>query len=175
MQASKKQKVNPRLRPLKPAELRVIERFMKKLGINLGEPPENLMALETPKARYVDVFSVPEGVKELLKHFQAHYSAGLYLGYIEKGRFKPGLPLARKLAGNCGKTIKCIKLDEEGEKRFLYRRIVKQENIIEWHEGVTVVVNRQGEPIGWGRGVVEGGAKTVKPLKDLGWYLRRGG
>ncbi len=175
MQARKKRKVNPHLRPLKPTEFRVIEEFMKKLGTNLEEPPENLMALETPKARYIDVFSVPEGVRELLKHFQTHYSAGLYLGYIEKGRFKPGLPLARKLALDCNRKIKCIKLDDEGEKRFLYRRAVKQENIIEWHEGVTVVVNKQGEPLGWGKGVVEEGVRAVKPLKDLGWYLRRGG
>lgn len=165
----------PRLRRLREEELRVLEDFASKLGLRLEDLASNPMALEVPDARYVDVFDVPEGIQELLGYFESHYAAGLYLGYVEGSRFKPGLPLARKLARLCGSRINCIVLSWDGEKRFLYGRIVREKDIMKWVEGLTIVLNPLGEPLGWGLGLTRGNERLVKPVWDLGWYLRRGG
>jgi len=160
---------------LKREELEVLREFASSLGLTLELIASNPMALEVPGARYIDVFDVPTGIAELLGYFEGHYAAGLYIGYIEGGRFKPSLPLARRLSSLCGVKLRCIVLDEEGEKRFLYGRTVRGGRVVEWVEGLTVVLNRLGEPLGWGLGLLRGGERIVKPVWDLGWYLRRGG
>jgi 60S ribosome subunit biogenesis protein NIP7 len=164
-----------RLRRLEERELRVLEGFASSLGLKLSDIASNPMALQVPRSRYVDVFDVPEHLVELLEQLDSHYAAGMYLGYLEGDRFKPGLPLARKLSRLCGVRLCCIVLSEEGEKRFLYGRIVWESNVVNWCDGLSVVVNTLGEPLGWGLGVSEEGRRFVKPVWDLGWYLRRGG
>ncbi|MEM4820428.1 MAG: hypothetical protein QXN05_03920, partial [Acidilobaceae archaeon] len=116
----------PRLRHPKLEELKSLERFLSRLGLKVKEIAENVMALEVPKAKYVELFEVPMWVLELLDVLPFHYASGLYLGYVEKGRFKPGLPLARRLSSLCGRTFKCFVVDWEGEKRFLYGREVSE-------------------------------------------------
>ncbi|MEM0366491.1 MAG: hypothetical protein QXJ70_05485 [Acidilobaceae archaeon] len=166
----------PRLRELRDEEYRVLEEFAEKLGLKLSDIASNPMALEVPRAKYIDLFDVPAEIQLILRYFDTHYSAGLYIGYIEGNMLKPGLQLARKLAVKCSREIKCIKLTWSGEKKFLYGRIVRgEEDIIEWVEGLRVVINPLGEPLGWGEGIEKANIKIVKPVRDLGWYLRRGG
>lgn len=153
----------------------MLESFTSSLGLSLNDIASNPMVLEVPRARYKDVFDVPVEIAELLDKLQTHYAAGLYLGYIEGDKFKPSLPLARKLSKLCNTRLKCIVLDWEGEKRFLYGRMVRGAHIIAWVEGLTVVLNPIGEPLGWAMGVTRGNERVVKPVWDLGWYLRRGG
>ncbi|MEM1927941.1 MAG: hypothetical protein QXS85_04325 [Acidilobaceae archaeon] len=163
------------MRRLKSGERRALERFLSSMGLSLEEVAANPMALEVPGARYVELFDVPEWALEVLELLPSHYAAGLYLGYVEKGRFKPGLPLARRLSELCGERVKCIVVNEAGEKRFLYGRTLRERHLVEWARGVAVVVNARGEPLGWARGVEKSGERMATPIRDLGWYLRRGG
>lgn len=135
----------------------------------------NPMALQVPGARYTDVFDVPEWAPPILSLLPSHYASGLYLGYVEIERFKPSLPLARKLSAYCGTRLECIVVNEDGEKRFLYGRTLLDHHLVKWAPGIAIVVNTEGEALGWARGVEKHGARTVQPLWDLGWYLRRGG
>ena len=80
----------------------------------------------------------------------------MYLGYIEESKFKPSLPLARMLTRLCNNKLCCITLNWEGEKRSLYGKVVVGKYIIKLCEGLTIVVNLLGEPLGWGLGVLGG-------------------
>jgi ribosome biogenesis protein Nip4 len=165
----------PRLRKLLEREAKILEAFALERGLKLADIASNPMALQVPKAKYIDIFDVPRDLVEVLEQLESHYASGMYLGYIEDDKFKPSLPLARKLSKLCGEKLCCATLDWEGEKRFLYGRTVRGDHIVEWCEGLTIVVNPLGEPLGWGLGVVMEGERLVKPVWDLGWYLRRGG
>ncbi len=164
-----------RLRKLEERELKVLKEFALSLNLDLSDIVSNPMALQVPRARYIDIFDVPEPLMELLEQLDSHYSAGMYVGCIVGDSFKPGLPLARKLSKLCNVKLCCIALDEVGEKRFLYGRVVSGDHVVRWCEGMTVVVNVAGEPLGWGLGVSSRRGRFVKPIWDLGWYLRRGG
>lgn len=165
----------PHLRPLTVNEQRVLERFFSKLALQWRKIILNPMALDIPGALYTDIFDVPDWVLDLMNALPSHYSAGLYIGYIEGNRFKPSLPLARTLSPMCGEALRCAIVNEDGEKRFLYGRQLDESHLITWVKGLTIVVNEFKEPLGWGLGLVRGKRKVIKPVWDLGWYLRRGG
>ncbi len=175
MQAKEK----PFLRPLNRREYRVLEAFAVGLGVPLRSIVYNPMALEVPGASYYDVFDVPLQVAKLLGAFPGVYSAGYYIGYIEESSFKPSIQLAIRLSRLCGQTIKCIVVDEDGERLFIYGRRVSSSKIKLWKPGLAIVVNKRGEALGWGRGkTIKFKGSTipvVEPVRDLGWYLRRGG
>jgi len=170
------------LRPLREDESKAIREFFRGLGLSLeaaGIRFEQLRLLELPNASYHDVFEVPEWYEELSPVTLNVYSAGDYLGLLARARsgyiFKPGLPLAHRLAGLCNTSIKCHVVDERGEKVFLYGKPVDLSHVISLGRGVTVVINRVGEALGWGRLKAIKGKMVLEPLADLGWYLRRGG
>ena len=165
-------KEKPYMRKLRRDEYRALHLFAASQGLDLESIAHNPMALEIPGSTYNDVFDVPIGVARLLGGLDGLYSTGYYIGYIDRGSFKPSLPLAHRLSRLCGHVIKCIKLSSDGEKFFLYGRRVLAANVIEWSPGLRIVVNAGGEALGWGVGVSGG---MVEPLRDLGWYLRRGG
>lgn len=135
----------------------------------------DLYVLDVPGAVYLDAFDVPRDLAGILGGLESAYSAGFYLGMIEGGEFRPGLPLARRLSRLCGSTIKCHVVDSHGERVFLYGREVWGEHVKSWGEGFTVVVNEAGEPLGWGVVKAKRGGRVLVPSLDLGWYLRRGG
>jgi 60S ribosome subunit biogenesis protein NIP7 len=169
-----------RLRPLTREEYRLIEAFASSLGVGMGAVAANPLALVVPGARYFDVFDAPLTVlKSLGAAGESLYAAGFYLGYIEGYSFTPSLPLGQRMSRLCGHSIDCIVLDGEGERFFLYGRRVYGDHVVEWLPGFRLVVNTEGEFLGWGNGVSaeKGGVsfKIVEPVKDLGWYLRRGG
>ena len=169
----------PRLRRPTEGELAAIEGFARQLGAPLAALASKPYVLEVPGARYHDVFDVPEGAEAVIKRLPSAYSAGYYIGSLEGARFVPGLPLAQRLQRLCGAAIECIVLDSRGAKAFLYGKPVEEQNILEFHEGVKVVLDPLREAIGWGVGVKvtlkNVTTRRVDPVKDLGWYLRRGG
>lgn len=168
------------LRNLTREEYRLLEAFAASLGVSVRAIALNPLALVVPGARYFDVFDVPARVLQSLGAVgESLYAAGFYIGYIEEYSFTPSLPLSQRISRLCGHTVGCIAVDGEGERFFLYGRRVHEDHVIEWLPGLRPVVNERGEALGWGNGVVveRGGIsfKIVEPVKDLGWYLRRGG
>ncbi|AFZ71165.1 protein involved in ribosomal biogenesis, contains PUA domain [Caldisphaera lagunensis DSM 15908] len=173
MQAKKE----PKLEKLSKQELNVIKKFLDEIGVKLYSIASNPMKLVVENAFYNDIFDIPIQLKELVLNLDSIYSSGFYLGYIKKEKFYPGLPLLRRISRLCYE-INCIKLNEFGEKLFLYGKRVENDNIILFKEGFCLVLNQQNEPLGWGIGKVINVHKEIKivePVKDLGWYLRRGG
>ncbi len=168
----------PYMRKPRRDELRVLRLFAYGLGVPLDAIGENIMVLEVPGSKFHDVFDVPVSVARSLVAIGGLYSAGFYLGMIDSGLFKPSLPLAWRLSRMCGNPIKCIVLDEGAARRFLYGRPVAR-GVVEWRAGLSIVVDRLGEVLGWGKGKAisrsGGTVKVVEPVWDLGWYLRRGG
>ncbi len=158
-----------------------IATFFKKLGLEPLEILDNIITIERQRYEYVEVFSPTQDLLKILEIIDADrlYSLGLYVGMMRPGEwFKPSLPLAHKLAPYCNR-MKCIVLDYNGEKFFLYGKTVYEENIVSWNPGVNLVVNELGEALGWGVGKIAniGGEqrRVVEPIWDMGWYLRRGG
>ncbi|MEB3779142.1 MAG: hypothetical protein GSR85_02770 [Desulfurococcales archaeon] len=176
MQAKEK----PVLRPLSRDEYRVLEVFSVGLGIPLKAVAHNPMALQVPGAVYYDVFDVPPPIARILGKLPGVYSAGYYIGYIEGLSFTPSIPLAVRLSRLCTSIMECIVLNAEGERLFIYGKSVwGDDKITKWKPGLAVVVNDNGEALGWGRGkTIKFKGSTipvVEPVRDLGWYLRRGG
>ncbi len=169
----------PRLRELRGREAKRLEEFAKGLGVNLSAIARRPMALEVPEGEYVDVFDVPSYVEAALGSIGSAYAAGYYLGFIDKDGFHPGLTLAQRLERLCFTAIDCIVLDEWGTKVFLYGKEVYGDHIIKFREGLAVVLDPSLESIGWGVGaritLKTRHLTKVEPVKDLGWYLRRGG
>lgn len=168
----------PRLRRVTERELETIISFLKRLGAPTIK--FNLYALEVPGGAYLDVFDVPFQTERVLEGIKSAYAAGFYIGSIgPEDSFKPSLPLAQRLARLCETSVTCIRLDMRGSKLFLYGKVVPEEHIVEFNENVTAVLDPLGEALGWGQGryveLKNRRTKEVKPVKDLGWYLRRGG
>mgnify|MGYP001770649168 CR=1 FL=1 len=169
----------PRLRRPTEGELAAIEEFARQLGVPLAALASKPYVLEVPGAKYHDVFDVPEGAEAVVKRLSSAYSAGYYIGSLQGERFVPGLPLALRLQRLCGVSMECIVVDTRGAKVFLYGMPVEDQHILKFYEGVRVVLDPLGEAIGWGVGVKvtlkNVTTRRVDPVKDLGWYLRRGG
>jgi 60S ribosome subunit biogenesis protein NIP7 len=165
----------PRLRRASDEERRVVDSFAAMLGIKPEAVYVELYVLEVPGAAYKDAFDVPQSLSGVVESLEAAYSAGFYLGMIKREEFKPGLPLARRLSRLCGPQLRCHVVDSHGEKIFLYGREVWEEHVKSWGQGLSVVVNEAGEPLGWGVDKAKRGRRVLVPSVDLGWYLRRGG
>lgn len=159
--------------------------LLEDIGISaIREAPlnlSNIIAIERPKYEYVEVFSPSTQILNILQLIEIDrlYSLGLYMGMMKPREwFKPSLPLAHKLAPYRDR-VRCIILDSNGEKYFLYGKTVFEENIEEWKPGLSLIVNEMGEALGWGTGKITniGGRRrrVVEPIWDMGWYLRRGG
>ncbi len=170
-------KKEPKLEKLTQQDLNIIKKFLSEIGVNPSSVMSDPMKLVIENAYYNDIFDIPVQLKELVSNLNSIYSSGFYLGYIKKKKFYPGLPLLRRISRLCYE-INCIKLNEFGEKLFLYGKKVENDNIILFKEGLSLVLNQRDEPLGWGIGKVINVHKEIKivePIKDLGWYLRRGG
>lgn len=153
-----------------------LRRFAGEIGLPLHAIARDPVARAPDRPRYYEVY---DSSKYRSVDFDDRIILGDFIGILVPGiAFKPSLPLAGRLAPKCG-VIKCIRVTFEGERFFLYGRSVLEANIDEWHPGIRIVVNRLGEPLGWGVGkIVKRGLRRerlVAPLWDLGWYLRRGG
>lgn len=161
-------------------EEEVVERFL-----NIVKAPPRLYSggiyvLDAPGGRFRDAFYIPERLRKLLGKGCPAYSAGLYIGMIGGGKLTPGLPLARALAPLCDAGLKCVKLTPRGEELFLYSRVVYGDNVTSWKPGIVLVLSSDGVPLGWGMGEMRRAGDPsrnliLKPIRDLGWYLRRGG
>ncbi len=169
----------PRMRPISEAEARAIARFAESIGVRPVSVAANPYVLEVPGASYKDIFDVPGLLARVLPALGSLYLAGYYVGSMEGDEFRPGLPLAQRLARLCDLGARCIVLDARGVRAFLYGNEVQGEHVLSFAEGLSIVVDPHGEALGWGVGrkvrLKTKAQALVEPVKDLGWYLRRGG
>lgn len=179
MQAKKEKMI----RKASSLEKGLIDEFCASIGVEPSRCYSRLYVLDIRGAPFKDVFDPSPSVLSFLKNRLGWnaYSIGFYLGILGKNNFEPSLPLAHKLARLCPEKIKCVTLNSEGEKYFLYGKPVFGENIIEYNSlGPVLVENTLREALGWGILVLEDNTKygrrlVLRPAKDLGWYLRKGG
>ena len=164
------------VRRLTRREVEVLDGFLKHIGLNNSYNYDSMVVLEVEGGGYFEIFYIEPRLYKLAIKLGAMYSGGLNLGYIDKEGFVPSLHLAREVAPLC-KTgmLKCSILAPRGEALFLYGKIVYEENIVKWVKGIVLVVGVDFEPLGWGFGEEVGERRIIRPIKDLGWYLRRGG
>lgn len=169
----------PRLMRLTDDMLKRLREFADSLNLPMPAIAARPYYLEVPDGNYYDIFDVTGSVEEAVGRLPSLYSVGFYLGYIDREGFHPGLTLAQRLASKCFVSMDCIVLDEYGTKVFLYGKEVAEEHIVKFKEGLSVVLDSSLEPLGWGIGsyirLKSRRATKVEPVKDLGWYLRRGG
>ncbi|MEB3760405.1 MAG: hypothetical protein GSR81_06110 [Desulfurococcales archaeon] len=171
------------IRKASSSEKMIIDGFCSSIGVEPSRCYSHLYVLDIPRAPFKDVFDPSPSVLLFLKdHLEWNaYSIGFYLGILGKNKFEPSLLLAHKLVRFCPENINCVTLNPEGEKYFLYGRPVFGENIVSYNSlGPVLVENTLREALGWGRLVSEDNTKygrrlVLRPVKDLGWYLRKGG
>ncbi len=174
------------LRPASGKEIEIIKNIIYgELQLRGVDLTSDLLVLDVPGGSHIDIFKPPPSVKRFLSLNLSvgltPYSLGLYIGFIaRRGVFVPSLPLAHELAPYCasGNLARCVYLPPGLEAKFLYgKKIILKDNI---SDGLVLVLNTLREALGWA--VVEslnnkyGGQKRLlRPVRDLGWYLRRGG
>ncbi len=171
-------KVRVTARPASREELESLEGFLRLIGAGSVFRGDLIIALDVEEGDYVELFYIESRLHRLVLSLGAMYSGGLNLGLVDKnnGGFKPSLHLARELAPLChGGVIKCSVLSPRGEALFLYGKTVYENNIVKWVKGVSLIVGVDYEPLGWGLGDEVGDERVIKPIRDLGWYLRKGG
>jgi ribosome biogenesis protein Nip4 len=177
----------PRLRTATVIEENIIKSFCNSIGAEKWVCYSKLLLLEIPGGTYYDVFDPPARVERFLEEVLSYraYAIGMYLGILDVKRrqFKPSLVLAHRLAPYC-KEVSCCVLDSRGERFFLYNKPVREDHIIKCADpgrgGIRLVVNHRGEALGWGivasdKSIKRRSKPILKPVIDLGWYLRRGG
>jgi ribosome biogenesis protein Nip4 len=135
----------------------------------------------------IDVFTLYGRLEEYISPRQSeHYnviSVGIHVARIiqRHGRLSviPMLGLAQLLRVYAKIIGGYVKVTEHGERLFLYGRDVFPESITEFKEplrhcDIVIVLNKYGEPLGWGRIAGRGNSIYIQNLIDAGWYLRSG-
>ncbi len=176
-----------KIRKATTGEKSLIDIFCKRISVKTPKYLcyRTLYVLDLPSAKFKDVFDPSEKIIDFLeKHLDwKAYTIGTYIGLIGRKGFEPSLLLAHKLSRKCMNPVNCVIINEQGEKYFLYGRNVYQNNIVSYKKkGLVLVTNELREALGWGILEVEkrdntnyGDRLVLRPVKDLGWYLRRGG
>ena len=173
MQAKKSKII---IRRLSREEAESIADFLKQIGLTNPYNYDSIVALEVEGGNYYEIFYMEPRLHKLAVKLGAMYSGGLNIGYIDREGFVPSLHLAREVASLCRiGGLKCSILAPRGEALFLYGKVVYEENIVKWVKGIALVVGVDYEPLGWGLGEEVSEKRIIRPIKDLGWYLRRGG
>jgi len=151
--------------------IREIDAFTRKFAADISPDWGSVVK------RHGRYFLLSENLKALLPH--EFFSAGIYLGTIRDGDFTPGFGLLRMIAdGEANKVF----VDEKTEWLFICGRDVFRKGVLKAtgsQEGgsLTIVLNRRGECIGFGRlvhcfGTKKGGI-AVENMLDVGDFLRR--
>jgi ribosome biogenesis protein Nip4 len=91
----------------------------------------------------------PEMEETIKKIGLEPYSAGLFLGELIDGRFRPEFPLMDFLVKHNPKRVIC---NRKGETLFLYANNLIEESMLERNaeEGMVLVLNQDKEVLGYG-------------------------
>lgn len=120
-----------------------------------------------------------EAVDELLRLPWPPRHAGLPLGRLVDGAWRPSLEAAQRVPR--GATGRFVQLAEDLVGRFLYGRGIAADGVSRFGQaaapGTTVFVYApNGDALGIGRVVPDrADRRRLDPIIDLGWYLREGG
>ncbi len=119
----------------------------------------------------LDLTTLPPEVLDQLDHI------GLRIGTFEDGDFHLDLQGATLLAGVTRDLS--LRVNEQAARMWLYGKDILGDSVLQWPKGVRVgdaciVVNARWEAIGIGEslGRSRGQRAVVRPIHDLGTYLR---
>ncbi len=115
-----------------------------------------------------------------LKDWRHPYFIGLFLGEIRGKTLQPSLHMCHKFSAEPRSEANVV-VTPQGEQQFLYGKDLESNHLKKRLEEVNdhfevLVLNQQGEALGFGKLEQErGGKMKLRNHRDLGWYLRRGG
>ncbi len=168
-----------RLERLSAREKAVIIAFLESLRCPGLLDVDRLYALRVRGGKYYNVFEVdPSLLQVTALTARAPYSLGFNAGTLDARSlsFRPSLPLALRACRLCrAGVIECHVLDDRGAAVFTYGKNVWPEHVLAAGKGLKPVISRRGDCLGWGILMSHNTNKYLHPLRDLGWYLRRGG
>jgi len=154
--------------------VKLITDFVSQFGTNL-KVDESLIAIKQGRFYLLG---------RVLKEFVSRdfFYAGAYLGKVRRGVFFPSFILLSMIALN--KDANRVTVDERSEWLFIVGRDLFKRGILKIagskrRGAYTLVVNRHGESLGFGRilhGLDESGKESqvaVKNISDVGDFLRR--
>ncbi len=182
--------MNKKIRKLNKKEKDLIINYLFSINLEFKKINciiHNLIVLEISGGSHKDVFLPSKTQLDFLLKYnfiEKIYSLGLYFGLIGRSGFEPSLPLAREFAPLCSKecSLNCIFLSENSMKKFLYGKqvLIRESDLSCVESGNVLVVSHAREPLGWGvvrrlQNKYGHSGLLLTPVKDLGWYLRRGG
>ncbi|BBD71695.1 hypothetical protein HS1genome_0084 [Sulfodiicoccus acidiphilus] len=154
------------------AEPGTVELILRELSLSYGCEFDELLrgySFFLMIANFSQLFlTTATNVKKIvqaLRGLKMHpYSIGIPVATLEP-KVEPSLAFGEYMARACRKIV----LDDSQLVRFLYGKSVK----VDANSGLFVVVDRRGDFLGYGEVIPSG--NLLRPLRDLGWYLRKGG
>ncbi len=170
--------------PPTSTELRIIlesfQRFMNPSDIRLLLKDKRILIV---RGRRLEVYLVSNTLWNLytsVKEWRHPYFIGLFLGEIRGKILQPSLHVCHRLSSKPVSEAVVV-VTPQGEQRFLYGKNLENNHLEKQPKEEianleVIVLNRQGEGLGFGKLKQESGEKiTLQNRKDLGWYLRMGG
>ena len=139
---------------------------------------KRIISVKTDKEK---VYIVSEDVFQVFRQMKKHpYSIGFFFVEIKEEEVKFSLGTAEKYAKLKRKTIIASKY---GEEKFLYNRNLMKKHVVSCTEDIVegdmvVVVNQQGDALGFGRAlfsakdIAKKEGALVKNLSDKGFFVK---
>jgi 60S ribosome subunit biogenesis protein NIP7 len=176
----------------KPCPLRVVNIINSIIRCHASSQPQNISyyckSRQNNGETLVDVYALQNSLQDYIDSPDQQVDiafVGVHIARItmKRGRvvrIAPMLGLAQLLRVYARVEAGYVKVSDKAEKLFLYGRDVMPESILELREprgrecNVVLVLNRHGEPLGWGRIVRKANSIYIQNLIDAGWYLRSG-
>ena len=182
-------------RPINGIERKIILESLSNISANvskiIGKIGDSLyISLNSSQKEYPQVFSVPKSIHETLREINKVSkisSAGLYFGFIKKGKFLISLE-GTEFLHNSGtfSNAKKILINEKGEKSILYGNNILKQMIEKLPEELhkndfLLVFNQKKELVAISTALCDSiSYKDLKPkeivainLIDKGYYLRK--
>lgn len=158
--------------------------FLNCLGItNTKETIQRYEVICLTKKDKIDIYLYHKELKPFItSNLPNLYIHGVHIATIKKDKLLPYLGLLSLLrVNNIEVTRSYVVVSDEGEKLFLYGRDILPQSIIKIERPssrcpkIVVVMNTQGDLLGWGYLIRKGSNQfLIRNLIDAGWYLRSG-
>ena len=139
---------------------------------------KRIISVKTEKEK---VYLVSDEVFQVFRQMKKHpYSLGFFFAEISEEEVKFSLGVAEKYAKLKRRTVVASKY---GEEKFLYNRNLMKKHVVSCTQDVVegdlvIVVNQQGDALGFGRALFSATDKVkkegalVKNLSDRGFFVK---